>query len=869
MQQIKTIETNWKGHAVTHELARLNVIVGPNDAGKTSILEAIRWGCEATSKAGASPTAAIAYASDGYVGVRVALLSGQQWTRSLHRAADNGTVKQGLNVVGLRKPGGAEPSIAEHEAEVRRLSGGLAPQFDLGYVLGLSADKKRDYFVDLCARAGSGESTALADRLALEWFRLALGTGTVDAYAEAHQGTNALLAHVHSRLSAAQRTAYDKALPLIVAEIKGEQSEAIGAALVRASSLVNESAAEHKRLSAAIQELSARAAEMDTPASTAAALSAALNALQAYANRSAGLIGKHRERGPRVQEHRESIDRLTTEAAEIDRQAEDARTVRATITEDRPTQALVDALTAADAEEGAAARRWYTARDVCGRLAGNLDAAKGALTILEAETHDLAGLREELRRLEAGARPADVAVMQTAAEAARLAVRAAEDRTMACLRADSEAILSATRAADTVAALEADPWGEALRLWELCAEGQPPTVDGVQAWSSLDALIRKHAGPARLEAARADLITARDAQARTSAALDAARPIETAAKLARAEADNRLSEELEAERSHASLAIEIAGVRRAIAAAESRDARIAEHRTRIAALEVDLAAAHVKVTALQAEADTATEATKALRAANEIAARRDGLDQTLGRLARDRKSKVDARWNTEEALAAILADGTANVDDLEKQAAEIAAQIQTTDADLKARRGADLLQAELLQCKADCEQEQVYHEVCKTFVAAIKTLRETLVDSLLGPLVAHVDRFLKPTGLRFFYNLQGSGKKVVFDLGLVMDDVPVSCTALGGARFALFSAAMIYGIIMLADPPLKLLLIESAEIDNANFAVLCECIAGVQEDISNAIVARWTPPGVHPSELDMIDGDWNLIDLGQRETVKA
>lgn len=370
-------------------------------------------------------------------------------------------------------------------------------------------------------------------------------------------------------------------------------------------------------------------------------------------------------------------------------------------------------------------------------------------------------------------------------------------------------------------ALDASPWARALELYDDLFRTYPGEVAvaladnraTVLAEGALLDFLRAQGGVDRRDALVAELATAdqqvEQAQADQDAAVAArdaaqARVTEATAKLdaARATANEQRSAASRQRAEADGLASQASKIRTSV---ENHDATVKRLTQARNAADNDLAAAERKVLELQRVTHPAT-----------------------------------------------LADLTARRDDL-------ATRIRHADAAIEARVRYDGLNAEYAKMVADMEDQQQRHEVAKQFVAAIKAVRETLLADLVRPLIDRMQRFLTAAGLPHearcvLAETKGEDIKAVFRLGwIVRGDAAqfITLDAMSGGEQALFSAALAYAIVSVSDVPLKLLLIEAAELDADNMRRLLAGLEVVAGDVSNVIVA---------THREIQAPGWNVID---------
>lgn len=188
--------------------------------------------------------------------------------------------------------------------------------------------------------------------------------------------------------------------------------------------------------------------------------------------------------------------------------------------------------------------------------------------------------------------------------------------------------------------------------------------------------------------------------------------------------------------------------------------------------------------------------------------------------------------------------------------AELNAQIET-----KTRVSED--ESRIAACKEAVAKHTANIEAYTACEARGKEVRDELMKELVAPLVQRINRFIGSLGWVAHCSLEDFRGKPIFDICATFPDrsEPIPYDALCGAEKAIIGAAIAYGLIMLADPPLKLLLIEAAELDPKHLKLLMDGLSEVTDDLSNIFLATYILP-------PPMDG-WNVIDVSQAEAIPA
>jgi DNA repair exonuclease SbcCD ATPase subunit len=280
MQLAKVVLEQWKSLSTSFELGRLNLLLGPNGAGKTALLSAPSFAITGRSVLGDRVDASAQLCGPGGGSVLVALDDGFTWGRGIVRDVQTGKASMTLDIGGVPKA-----SLKELHPQVAGHVGDFAPMHDLTVFLGLSAEKRRAFILDLCGRARGDEvdKTEVLAWIELECYRVTCGDGTVNLILRDIAKTGAtdvryeeaisqIRAKLGGELGTAVRTAMESQLLTLGAELTGDPSEAIGAAMTKAKEVVNASRYDHDAAVKASQALAQRRAEIDAIAESAESL---------------------------------------------------------------------------------------------------------------------------------------------------------------------------------------------------------------------------------------------------------------------------------------------------------------------------------------------------------------------------------------------------------------------------------------------------------------------------------------------------------------------------------------------------------------------------------------------------------------------
>lgn len=169
--------------------------------------------------------------------------------------------------------------------------------------------------------------------------------------------------------------------------------------------------------------------------------------------------------------------------------------------------------------------------------------------------------------------------------------------------------------------------------------------------------------------------------------------------------------------------------------------------------------------------------------------------------------------------------------------AEIDSRLDAARADeSRARR-----RAELGVSLARTEEEQTILEALDK--GARELIHKTVRDSSVA-IAAIVQELLTEVGdLQFALDFDD---KNVMQMGLLRGGDLVPFSSLSGGEAVLVSCALATALIVLADPPVKVLMVEAAEVDGVNVQGLLTGLAAMSKHLDNVLVATCHAPLADP-----------------------
>lgn len=154
-------------------------------------------------------------------------------------------------------------------------------------------------------------------------------------------------------------------------------------------------------------------------------------------------------------------------------------------------------------------------------------------------------------------------------------------------------------------------------------------------------------------------------------------------------------------------------------------------------------------------------------------------------------------------------------------------------------------------------------------------LQKQIMDDVIGPISTTINNLLKHipsedgSEYKIQFNLFDMNGKESFEIVRPMGGFEISYHSLSGGQQILFGTALIVALVLLADPPTKVMCIEAAELDSENFFRLLKALDSIGEDIDNIMVASCNDDIVSQLEASEVDkiGSWSVIKLSNTEVV--
>lgn len=742
----------FKGISGTFSLPQLLMLLGRNGAGKTAIIEAIRFTANGDCSLGKSNEAVAKLVSPQGGGVSVAMDDGYFWSREIVIDAHSTKVSQRITIGGEQQKSltDAKVAIAEHV-------GGTAEMFDLGEFTRKGPDLKRQYVLGLCSRYANVDVGDIPRQVCIAYLSDRLGEGTVKTMIDTGAELNAIAGKLQDPES---HLFLDVAIPKIHEVMTGDPASAIAAGLDRCGGLLKESRRSHDEGRQASRALAERKAGLQTIAKSAQQIDEEIEQAR-----------------QRLGECLEDIGSASVRAASIE-------------AEQRKIDQCTDGIGKSQAE-----------------LADHESYDVPPLTDADKLDSDAEHIERENPLPNRG----DANALQVAYdEAAEAFEQARQAREIAESRHGDEMRL-VQRLDGDIDKSKSDPWMKAFGLWCEISWNKIPEIRSQKYAEELGLLLKEQASCDRLA--------------------ELQKNYESSTKSA-SELHNKWFELVEPE---------------AEAAERLKEAR--EARDNAESAYQDRMASHAP---LMEQAEQLRDKARYIREQHKA---RDGamklLRQRIEQLTSERV-QAEGRRNDLQSHGAVSVDG------LREQESLIREEIKNLESEKKLRQSAQEIDKQLTACQADAERAGVLFDVYKGIGAALKTVRETLMGTLVRPLIDRIDEMLSETnpGRRCFCELENAKGTAAFELGWIDGEKRRTLAAMSGGEAALFHWALLYALVSLSDVPYRCLMIEAAEMDEHTLQTACKALSAAQAHIDQVIVAT-----CHATMETQI-GEFEVIEVG-------
>lgn len=850
----------FKNQTRSERLDRLNLIVGDNGSGKTAVPLALMFAATGATPDGKKIDSAYEYTDPSGCKVGLRMTDGFAFDREIIADHRDRSLSQAITIRGRRDA----LSNKAAEAAIEAALGAMPAMWNANEFLGLSPKAKRNELLSMFAGTSADmpvDATAVMARLVAEFVRLHHrgGDGAADAIlasiadAPVAEQCNIALSGARLVIDHADESAMLAAkLELLRSGIQGDIAEAVAAMVEAAKKEANATEADHRSTRQALSELSSRKASLTVVAEDCRALKERDAAYEADEQAVIRDIGNAEGREKSETAIRQRIGTLEQ------RIADSRNSLRAVQETTAPTQSDIDSATKEYYRLGAAIR--------IAELRAEAEHLNSALSLAADNPNDPAAMEAEADALEANLPEADDGPRQRAtAEVERLttAEAAAGRRVNAIIQTATQARADVATCSRRLEEARKSPWAEARdRLEEAIAE--LGTEEAASVLSNLMGFIVSQEG-----AESADALATRLQQLSEHATVCDAEAVKAkddhlrltnerlaAENIARIERDKAAV--VQAERTRALQ--RIAGLRDKATAARNAggeaDKRRADAQARLTAIEIEIAdrkASHAPMPVID---DIAAAKARYSAAGDDIDDNRKAM-QDRERNIRDLTGSIEA---DERSLAQAKSElnTLAPVGDLDGLRAKRAA-IATARAELKqqidARTEFEAAERTYADTERRAKAKGIEHEVCKCLHSAVGELRDSMMRRLSKPVTDAMNRFLAycaPDGAEAYCDIESAIGREACELGWIRSRRKVPIRALSGGERTIFTAALQFALISLADPPYKLLWVEADQCDANNLTRLSAACEAVADSLSQVIITT------HATGIMAMQG-WNVI----------
>ena len=807
---------SFKGIDAEIELGDLNLIVGRNDSGKSAILQACMCACVGHGTGGKTEKETAKLGGPGGFSVTATLDDGFLWSRGIVVSPD-GRAKNSI-LLDVDRGMGYEAARARLHEKI----GSFAPVWDIRKFLDMSPEKMRSFLVNLYSRIGGaagGQPRDLEADILHESAKNIFGAGKVEATLlhkfkvpqNERPSKDQIAKLINGQFSLEGRNLFWHAFALVRDCLQQDPLDAIASSTSEIGDLINKTKKEYTAADEAKTAIQERLNSISVPAGTARELEAKLNEKRTSQKQVLERISAARQRV-------EHIGTVENNISNIDRRLIEIRARVAELSDIPESQEIQQASERALAESA------------------DLEAKKkdtsAALTKADLRLAQLDNLRSNERSLieMVGERPDVDALSQKYEAHFRATERITEfDQKISLLR-ERKAVVSVQLEAAVRDKASAEETDAVFRRLKVLAMNVTPTEDTKDRYDDLLKEISE------LSVGTDD--AARRIEGSTKEKQDLSAEIEAKESM-RSTIARDLDDEAESRLSRAQQLEVVRGRIEEIGDAEEirREAKKADE-----CVQGDLAALQKRSREIETMRDRRQE--------------RDRCENEIGTLAQRREE-------ASKTLEDLRGQETATVDSLEADKKHLDSEIESLQKNLESKQKHDSLEQELLDLRVKVEDKQALHKMAKHIRDALSTSRETMMEELTGPLLKGMEVVISAyrEGWKPYVELVTPvGNKSVMQYGIQMGDTRVPHDTLSGSATAAFMAAMAAAMVRVANPPLKILLIEAAELDSENLGHLLNALAAIRHSLSNILVATHLPVGQGPAELLV---NWNLIDMSE------
>lgn len=215
------------------------------------------------------------------------------------------------------------------------------------------------------------------------------------------------------------------------------------------------------------------------------------------------------------------------------------------------------------------------------------------------------------------------------------------------------------------------------------------------------------------------------------------------------------------------------------------------------------------------------------------------------------------RANRKQLDDLLAVEGTVEMGELTRQKEALEKHIETASQRVEAKIRAQQCESSIQESILRKEDLECDLEASKKLVSAIKAVRDEVMDSLCKPVLDRLRKFLSVgmPGCEPYCEVTDPKGKSVFDIGIIRDGKRISNRTLSGGEGAIFCAGLAYAMTAIASCPLKVLLLEAAELDIESADRVLDALEHVSSELSNVFVATC-------HETKFVSGGWDIFNTG-------
>jgi exonuclease SbcC len=267
-------------------------------------------------------------------------------------------------------------------------------------------------------------------------------------------------------------------------------------------------------------------------------------------------------------------------------------------------------------------------------------------------------------------------------------------------------------------------------------------------------------------------------------------------------------------------------------------------------LKKEFADITVKVIALQKNKeviDSSIETlSKTLPISTEAMNKFDVSTRALAKSIITAEASTQVKANITSELAAVRATisglaVTTSEEEINAQVNAVTEEVSKLKTSIKVQEEMNTILTKFDDAKIGAMQAEKEFELLEDICLALgpRGMQGKILRDAIVPLQEKVNSVLASISdsYQLQFTFEDKNEKESFKMGWLRDGKIVPFSSLSGGERILFSSALAIGLVLLKDPPLKVLCIEAAEIDTVNFGKLLESLDILAGSIDNVLIA--------------------------------